>query len=384
MGIDDINDTLKKHIRDNVYVELTRRGINYNNLIFHESVPLNTFRGWKIAFDTSNIMYAKMTTAHNNMIEGAKSILDEFDRNQLIAETMKGILGFFALIFKAGITPVCVFDGPIHPYKEEEIKRRGNLKKNKTEKIEKLMFNYINTMPLDRTQEMEQELRHELRNNIRIMKSDYELMKQTLENIGICCIDAPHDGEQICSRLNREGIVNAVYSTDTDNYAHGASVLISEIKWDGRETVCNIVRVDELLLCFKTYCGNQNFGLEEFIDLCIMHGCDYNSRTVIPTKSGTSYKNCGGKSALDCIVKFGRFENFTQDYWPCFGALNIMKCREIFYYQPTGVIKSNTDLDWNKFKSNLVNILNYYKVDGYLRNYFLSVVVDPFHIKSSV
>jgi 5'-3' exonuclease len=366
---------------NNIYQIIQNSNCGVINFIFHTGIPLNTFRGFKIAFDVANIMYAKMTTAHNIMVANSINVLDDFDRDHLVSESMKAVLGFFALIFKAGITPVCVFDGKLHPYKEEEIRKRGNVKKAKSDKIEKATIDYLNVLPLDRTPEMDAALRHELRNHIKITKEDYKTMQTMLESIGICCINAPFDGEQVCSRLNREGIVQAVYSTDTDNYAHGASIMISEIYYSGHETVCNIVRMDELLYCFQTYCGNPNYGLTQFIDLCIMHGCDYNSRTQVPTKSGTSYKSCGPKGAIDCIIAFGNFENFTQNYWPCFEPLNINKCREMFYYQPTKIVESDTDLDWVKFRNNLNNTLDFYKLDGYLRHYFTSVSVDPFKIK---
>lgn len=383
MGVEEINKTCKT-ISAEVCQKLQQNGYGVSELIFHKGVPLTTFRGWKIAFDVANIMYAKMTTAHNIMVANTVSILDEFDRDHLVSESMKGVLGFFALIFKAGITPVGVFDGKLHPYKEEEIKRRGNIKKAKSDKIEKATIEYLNVLPLDRTPDMEAALRHELRNHIKITKSDYVTMQTMLESIGICCINAPYDGEQICSRLNREGIVQAVYSTDTDNYAHGVSVMISEIYWSGHETVCDIFRMDELLYCFQIYCNNPSYGLHQFIDLCIMHGCDYNSRCLVPKKKvdyQDPYKNCGAKGALDCIVAYGNFENFPQNYWPCFDPLNIQKCREMFYYQPTEINPEDTDLDWVKFRNNLHSVLDHYKLDGYLRQYFTSVSVDPFQIK---
>lgn len=383
MGIKDINETCRD-ISNDICKKLQQQGYGINELIFHKGIPLNTFRGWKIAFDVANIMYAKMTTSHNTMVANAISVLDDFNREHLISETMKGVLGFFALIFKAGITPVCVFDGKIHPYKEAEIKKRGANKKVKSDKIEKATFDYLNVSPLDRTPEMEASLRHELRNYIKIDKSDYKTMQNMLESIGIYCINAPYDGEQICSRLNREGIVQGVFSTDTDNYAHGVSVMISEIYWSGHETVCDIFRMDELLYCFKHYCGKEDYGLYQFIDLCIMHGCDYGSRCNVPKKNidyNNPYKSCGAKGALECIVNFGNFENFPQNYWPCFGPLNIQQCREMFYYSPTGIDETDTDLDWVKLKSNLINVLNFYKLDGYLRQYFTSISIDPFKIK---
>lgn len=389
MGIHKINETIKDRIGRPFIALAKQMGYELNEYIFHTNCPLDSFRGYKIAFDASNILYAKMTTAHNDIIRHSVSVIQDYDRDLLVKMSMKGVLGFFALVFKAGITPVVVFDGKLHPYKESEIKKRSNTKKAKQEKVDIATQEYLNLNPLEVTVEQEEAFRKELRNNIKILKTDYKLMRSMLEELGIFCIEAEYDGEQLCSRLNREGIVQGVYSTDTDNYAHGCSLLITEIYHGGQNTtVCNYFRLDELIIAISQYM-NRQVTLGEIIDLCIMHGCDYNERTVVPKDKFNAmypeYKSCGGVGALDCITKFGNFENFPQHYWPCFTPLNIMWCREIFYYQETTIKRDNidTNLDWIKFMSNRQRIFQQYGFDGYLNRYFMSAHMGSFKIKSN-
>jgi 5'-3' exonuclease len=388
MGVHDINKTIKEKISE-PFISLARQqGYDMREFVFHKNYPLDNLRGYKIAFDAANILYAKMTTAHNTMVEHLVTMA-EYDREILVKQSMKGVLGFFALIFKAGITPVVVFDGKLHPYKEAEIKKRSDIKKAKQDKVDFATQIYMNKNPLDISQEDENAYRKELRNNIKILKTDYALMRSMLEEIGIFCVEAEYDGEQLCSRLCREGIVNGVFSTDTDNYAHGCPFVITDIYHGGQnQTVCDYVSMSEMITALSQYM-NRVVTQEEFIDLCILHGCDYNERTVLPVKKFNpyepKYKACGGVGALDFITAYQRFECAPQHYWPCFDILNVHRCREIFYYQETQIKRDNidTNLDWNKFVTNRDRVFQTYGFDGYLYRYFTSAFRDSFKIKDS-
>lgn len=387
MGIHDINKTLREKISDPFIALARQQGYALDEFIFHKNMSLENLRGMKIAFDAANILYAKMTTAHNDIVKHSVSVLADYDRDILVKTSMKGVLGFFALIFKSGITPVVVFDGKLHPYKEDEIKKRGDIKKAKQAKVDFATQIYMNKNPLDVTQEDEDLLRKELRNNIKIMKSDYLLMRSMLEELGIFCVEAEYDGEQLCSRLCVEGTVDAVFSTDTDNYAHGCRILITDIYHGAHgQTVCDYVVLAEIITGLSQYMQRQ-VTHEELIDLCIMHGCDYNERCHLPVKnfnpSNPRYKSCGGTGALTFINEFRRYEYSPQTYWHCFNELNIQKCREIFYYQETQIKKDNidTNLDWDKFITNRERIFQTYGFDGYLYRYFMSAFQQSFKIK---
>lgn len=388
MGVHDINKTIRENISE-PFISLARQNnYNINEYVFHKGMPLDNLRGLKVAFDSANIMYAKMNTAHNDIIARSVSALDEYDRNILVDATMKGVLGFFALIFKSGITPVVVFDGKLHPYKEEEIKKRSEVRKAKQNKIDIATQQYLNKNPLEISQEDEDLLRKELRNNIRIMKSDYALMRSMLEELGIFCVEADYDGEQLCSRLCVEGIVDAVYSTDTDNYAHGCKILITDIYHGAQGIIyCDYVALSEMITGLSQYTGRQ-FTQEELIDLCIMHGCDYNERCVVPIKNFNhntpKYKGCGPKGALQFITEYSRFEYAPPHFLPCFNDLNIHRCREIFYYQETDIKKNgiDTNLDWDKFITNREEVFRRYRFDGYLNKHFMSAFQQSFKIKA--
>lgn len=386
MGIDDINSTFKK-IEKDVLIKLKEAGHNVTTVAFFEGIPLTHFSKTKIAFDVSIIMYAKMLSAHNELIGNSKNVLQPYDRKDLVDKTMKKILSFFGSIMKDGITPIVVFDGKIHPFKEEELSKRSSIKNKKKDKIECLSTNFSTCNPLDRTQEMEDEIRKSLKNFIKITKDDYLLLKNLLCNLGICCLDAPYDGEKLCASLSHENIVSAVYSTDTDCYPLGVKIMISEISWDFSKgmNVCKVVYLDRLMFLLQCYFGYTPTH-SQLVDLCIIHGCDFNQRMMIPKKKPdpvNPYKSCGQQTGLDLIKEHRSFENFPPIFYSFMGDLKIGNCRFMFQYEESGIKDEDTNLDWNIFIKNYQGIISYYNIESYSKIHFEQINVNNLKIKNN-
>lgn len=376
MGVIDINTTLKGVIKD-VLESLNKSGTYIQEFGFR-TVPLSHFKGQKIAFDASVCLNAKLSTAHNELVDNLVDVLEMYDRKLLEEKFMKDILSFVGTFMVEGITPVFVFDGQTHQYKQDEVNKRTKEKREKTEYMERIIENYRNLHPLDRTQEMNAEVKKLIKNNFKIRREDKLLMKNVLTEIGICCIDAPYDAEKICASLSREGIVSAVFSTDTDCYPLGTSILISKISWNGSMNVCNIAVLPEILICLKCYFGYE-VTLDIFIDLCIIHSCDFNNRMVIPKKKHdpqNPYKSCGPKPSLELIKQYGRFENFPPNLWPFLEPLKIGICRYMFSYEESGTDANRTNLNWTKFITNINIVLSRYKVENYVSRSFQTVDVN--------
>lgn len=385
MGIDDINSTLKK-IEKKVIDELKKTGQNVTSIAFFEGIPLTNFSKTKIAFDASIVMYAKMLSSHNELIGNSRNILHPYERKDLLDRTMKKILAFFGSVMKDGITPVVVFDGKIHPYKSAELAKRGSKKSEKKDKIECLTTSFSTCNPLDRTQEMEDEIRKSLKNFIKIGREDYILMKDLLRDLGICCLDAPFEGEKLCASLSLEGIVSAVYSTDTDCYPLGVNVMISDISYDFSMgiNVCKVVYLDRIIFLLECYFGYKPTH-SQLVDLCIIHGCDFNERMVIPKKKTdhiNPYKSCGPQTGLDLIKDHVSFENFPPLLYNFMNVLNIGICRYMFQYEPSGIASDQTNLDWNIFTKNYQGIISLYNLESYSKLHFGQIDINNMILKN--
>lgn len=88
-----------------------------------------------------------------------------------------------------------------------------------------------------------------------------------LHLMGVPCIKAPGEAEALCAHLAKIGTVNAVASEDMDTLAFGGTVLLRQLnaKRDSEITEYSLPKLLEAL----------QLKYEEFVDLCILLGCDY-------------------------------------------------------------------------------------------------------------
>ncbi|XP_068557537.1 probable flap endonuclease 1 homolog [Cebidichthys violaceus] len=114
---------------------------------------------------------------------------------------------------------------------------------------------------------------------------------QLLKLLGVPVIQAPGDAEALCARLVREGTVDAVASEDMDTLPFGANIVIRQLnaKRDSEVVEYSLTKLlEKLQICH-----------EEFVDLCILLGCDYCDKIA----------GLGPKRALTLIQKHRTIEN---------------------------------------------------------------------------
>ncbi|XP_066508587.1 probable flap endonuclease 1 homolog [Hoplias malabaricus] len=88
-----------------------------------------------------------------------------------------------------------------------------------------------------------------------------------LELMGVPCIRASADGEALCAHLVRCGLADAVASEDMDTLPFGGTTLLRQLnaKRDSEVTEYSLPKLLETLQLTQ----------KEFVDLCILLGCDY-------------------------------------------------------------------------------------------------------------
>ncbi|XP_070829415.1 probable flap endonuclease 1 homolog isoform X1 [Chaetodon trifascialis] len=112
-----------------------------------------------------------------------------------------------------------------------------------------------------------------------------------LKLLGVPVIQAPGDAEALCAWLLREGTVDAVASEDMDTLPFGASILIRQL---------NAKRDSEVIeYCLPKLLEKLQITHQEFVDLCILLGCDYCDKIA----------GLGPKRALTLIQKHRTIEN---------------------------------------------------------------------------
>ncbi|RXN22089.1 flap endonuclease 1 [Labeo rohita] len=120
---------------------------------------------------------------------------------------------------------------------------------------------------------------------VKVTKQHNEEYKRLLTLIGVPYIEAPCEAEASCAALVKSGKIYATATEDMDGLTFGTSVLLRHLT----ASEAKKLPIEE----FHFSCILQEMGLthQQFIDLCILLGCDY---------CGT-IKGIGPKRAIDLI-----------------------------------------------------------------------------------
>jgi len=355
MGIKNIKTLIKRSALD-AFIEMS----------------LKDFAGKRIIIDAWIVSYAYMAVARKKVINKTNVLLEDPDEYEITREWLIMVLNFIFKLLGEKITPVMVFDGTPHMAKDKTRKDRRVTREKYRTKVEEERASIKND-PLENTNENIVQLRKALINYNTICKEEFTLLKTTLMGIGIPCRQAKYDGEQLCSMLCREQKGVAVYSTDTDNLAYNCPLLITKFADsysydDEGHRVSNLscVRIDKVLEGLKL---NET----EFLDLCIMCGCDFNS-------------NMPGYAVIksyDLIKKHRSIDNLPTAFRSKIPILNHEECRNIFGIVPSKDITVESESSsFNINKDALVTARNHletFNLGSYMEKLILlyEFVPDP-------
>jgi flap endonuclease-1 len=331
MGIKGINTLIKRYSPEAFF-----------------TLPITSLSGKRIAIDGNNWMYTSMAIARKKIINKINVSLEEPNPQEIRKEWFLLLINFLMGWLSYDITPVFVFDGTHPPEKDETKLKRKNARIATKIKIDAL-YKQIRDNTIERSESIIEELRKELRNYNFISTDDYELFRTIINRIGIPCLQATCDGEQLCSSLCIEGKVAAVFSVDTDNLVYGCPLIVtgysqtfSYDEFGNKIDHLDCVRLDKVLNGLKV-------SHSIFVDLCIMSGCDFN----------TNIPGYAAIKSFNLLQKYGSIDNLPRNL--NITCLNYLRCRNIFSYVPSEKLIVSPD---SSESSELPNLLTDYNISG--------------------
>ena len=231
----------------------------YSNLLV-EKEP-NEYFGKKIAIDISILIYQVVIAIRNS---GS-------DLTNEKGEITSHILGLFnkTLYFlDKGIIPVYVFDGKPPNLKQKILDARKQVRKKALEKL---------------SDELSEDDRIKyFKRSVSISKEQMDQCRELLRTMGIPFIDANEEADSLLSQLCKNGIVDAVLTEDMDILTFGSPKIIRNLTTSKKIPL--EIELNKVLMTLQiTY--------EQFIELCILFGCDYcpNILDVKPSEIYTIY-----------------------------------------------------------------------------------------------
>ncbi len=281
-----------------------------------DDVALKTFAGSAIAIDFSIMLHACYSNEYQDLAIATNLVNGPLNDDLLIKRTIKAVLARISRDYvTVGIRPVIILDGEM-----PELKRKITAPKRRQIKL--------------RAQIRLKELRDRLENEIDIKTSDYnqliELSCQAkdfppgmhaavidaLSSKGYPILRAVGEAEELCTKLCIDGKVAAVFSTDTDNIARRCPILITKIYWD-QEDDCAKAKIVRFTPDIYRSLG---FNYQQFLDFCIMMGCDYNNRI-----AGAQEQHI-----REYLLQYRSIEGIEAGEGISLSDLNYVECRALF------------------------------------------------------
>ena len=270
----------------------------------------------KVAIDASMHIYQFMMVIGRS---GDQTLTNEAGE---VTSHLQGMFMRTCRMLEAGIKPVYVFDGKPPTMKGGELAKR----KDKREAAE---------AELEKAKEAgDQEMIEKMsKRTVRVSKEQSMEVMKLARLMGLPVFEAPCEAEASCAALCKAGLVYAAASEDMDTLCFSCPKLARNLMAPASQGK-PILEFD-----FDKCLQELDLTWDQFIDVCIMCGCDYCD----------SIKGIGPVKALQLIKKHGSIEEMLKDLdkekYPVPEDWPFAEARELFK-NPEVVQTEGLDLKW--------------------------------------
>lgn len=195
---------------------------------------------------------------------------------------------------KEGVELIYVFDGKPPKEKEYVLASRKNNKEKQNSKIEEMEkeLSKISLSEKDKIKEMKKKIAEAKRKNINVTKEDISNVKRLFDILGAKYIHHECEADLVCCDLYKRGLIDGCVSNDMDFLPSGTGILVRNYNLSDN--------VDEYIL--DKLLEDSNLSYEQFVDLCILCGCDYTTK--IPRLGFvTAYKSIKKYDNIESIIE---------------------------------------------------------------------------------
>jgi 5'-3' exonuclease len=162
---------------------------------------------------------------------------------------------FIDLFQEYSIYPIFVFDG------KPKINKKKTLQKRQQQK--QLAWNQYQQVLRTETPEVLQALK---KNFIRVSQRDVEQIKELMDSKKVQYIQAPHEADEVCARMMKQGTAQYCMSDDMDMFVYGCSQVLRQV---------NLTTKTATLYQLEHILNTLHISLEDFQMICILSGTDY-------------------------------------------------------------------------------------------------------------
>lgn len=235
----------------------------------------NDLKGKKIVLDASLLIYSYVIAIRNTSADLINTSGD-------MTSHIHAVVSKTLLYLDNSITPIYVFDGKPPNLKSCVLDKR----KNDRQVARKLLDDVSDD---DTTRKVKL-----FKKSTVITAKQMDQCKEILRAMGIPVIEAPEESDSQCASLTNNNDVYGVGSEDMDILTFGAKKLLRNISSSKKNEIVEY-DLDKVLT-------ELQYTNEQFIDLCILLGCDYVEHI----------DGIGIKKAKEIIDEYKSIENFLE------------------------------------------------------------------------
>ncbi|CAG5134458.1 unnamed protein product [Candidula unifasciata] len=239
---------------------------------------IKNYFGRKVAIDASMSIYQFLIAVRQ---DGSQLTNED-------GETTSHLMGMFYRTIRMvenGIKPVYVFDGKPPEMKSGELAKR----KEKRDEAQKELEKAEEAGDNENVDKFSKRL-------VKVTKEHNNECKQLLQLMGIPFVEAPCEAEAQCAALVKAGKVFATGTEDMDSLTFGSTVVLRHLTFsEARKMPIKEYNLGKIL-------EELNLTHDEFIDLCILLGCDYCD----------SIKGIGPKRAMELIRQYRNIDEIIK------------------------------------------------------------------------
>jgi len=283
-----------------------------------QELTANDLKHKTIAFDTSILIYQFVIAIRNTGND-----LTNFEGK--ITSHIHAIIMKAMSFLKKKIRPVFIFDGKPPDIKLNTLKDRVDIRNNAN-----VQLNILNSIPIVletesiketqmdisepilevedavmiteelKKQEIKEQKIKFLKQSTVVTGKQMRECKEILHLMGIPVVEASQEADSQCAYLSKEHLVDAVASEDMDLLTFGVEKLLRNM---------NGKKIAEISL--SKILSETGLTYEQFIDLCILLGCDY-----CPTIEGIgmvkAYQIIKRYKSIEAILKIPNFRVYNK------------------------------------------------------------------------
>lgn len=241
-----------------------------------KSYPFESLFGRKIAVDASMCLY--------QFLIAVRTGADDQNLTNQDGEVTSHLQGLFYRTLRMldeGIKPLYVFDGKPPILKGGELEKRKERRADAEEGLQEAKEGGD-----------QEDINKFQRRLVRVTREQNEEAKKLLRLMGVPVVEAPGEAEAMCAELAKKGVVYATATEDMDALTFGTPRLVRNA------TAAASRKLDIIEVDLASVLSELQLTMDEFIDLCILMGCDYT----------TTIRGIGPNKALEMIQKHKSIE----------------------------------------------------------------------------